>query len=262
MRLWGDRLWAQSHTGHKRKTNQDRFLVREVKHGQRVLLAVADGMGGESGGDLAAQMVIDFLDTVPIGPGEFELHLKQILTETDEKIKQRARENPDLEGMGSTATVVVVSQNTAYWSHVGDSRLYHFHANSLKQVTTDHTFVQDLVADGTLSQEEADRHPMRNVLDQCVGCGGLNVDSGRFRVVAGDRLLLCSDGLTKHVSDDSIKAALIEGNARQAVEELLDQALYAGGKDNVTVVALDIPQSGTRAWFQTAQMDDSSNGNQ
>ncbi|MFO7877184.1 MAG: Stp1/IreP family PP2C-type Ser/Thr phosphatase [Desulfovermiculus sp.] len=241
MRLWGDRLWAQSHTGHKRKTNQDRFLVREEKEGQKVLLAVADGMGGEAGGEIAAQMVIDFLDAVPVGAGEFGHDLSQILTESNEKIRQRAKENPDLEGMGTTTTIVLVSHDTAYWSHVGDSRLYHFQTGSLKQITTDHTFVQDLVADGTLSQEEADRHPMRNVLDQCVGCGSLKVESGRFKVMAGDRLLLCSDGLIKHVSDDSIKTVLAEGNARHAVEELLDQALHAGGKDNVTIVIMDIP---------------------
>lgn len=241
MRLWGDRLWAQSHTGHKRKTNQDRFLVREEKDGQKVLLAVADGMGGEAGGEIAAQMVIDFLDAVPVGSREFGPDLSQILTESNEKIRQRAKENPDLEGMGTTTTIVLVSHDTAYWSHVGDSRLYHFHTGTLKQITTDHTFVQDLVADGTLSQEEADRHPMRNVLDQCVGCGSLKVESGRFKIMAGDRLLLCSDGLSRHVSDDSINTVLAEGNARQAVEKLLDHALHAGGKDNVTIVIMDIP---------------------
>ena len=240
MQSWGDYLWAQSHTGHKRKTNQDRFLVRELEDGHSLLLAVADGMGGEAGGDIAAQMVIDFLDTIPIGPGEYEHDLTQILSKANEKIRQRAKETPDLEGMGTTATVVVVSQDIAYWSHVGDSRLYHFHTGSLTQITTDQTFVQDLVADGTLSQEEADRHPMRNVLDQCVGCGSLKVESGRFKVMAGDRLLLCSDGLIKHVSDDSIKTVLEQGTARQAVEKLLDQALHAGGKDNVTIVIMNI----------------------
>jgi protein phosphatase len=241
MQSWGDYLWAQSHTGHKRKTNQDRFLVRELEDGQSILLAVADGMGGEAGGDIAAQMVINDLDTIPIGPGEFEHDLTQILSMTNEKIRQRARETPDLEGMGTTATVVVVSRDIAYWSHVGDSRLYHFHTGSLTQITTDQTFVQDLVADGTLSQEEADRHPMRNVLDQCVGCGSLKAESGRFKIMAGDKLLLCSDGLIKHVSNDSIKTVLEQGNARHAVEKLLDQALHAGGKDNVTVVIMDIP---------------------
>jgi len=241
MQSRGDRLWAQSHTGHKRKTNQDRFLVREIQDSQRVLLAVADGMGGEAGGDIAAQMVIDDLDTVPTGPGGFEHDLNQILLKTNEKIRQRTKEIPVLEGMGTTATVVVVGKDTAYWSHVGDSRLYHFHTGTLTQITTDHTFVQDLVADGSLSQEEADRHPLRNVLDQCVGCGSLKSESGQFKIMTGDRLLLCSDGLIKHVSDDSMKTVLEQGNARQAVQELLDQALNAGGKDNVTVVVMDIP---------------------
>jgi len=241
MQLWRDHLWAQSHTGHKRKTNQDRFLVRELGDGQGVLLAVADGMGGEAGGDIAAQMVIDDLHTSLIGTGGFEDKLKQILLKANEQVRQQAEKNPELEGMGTTATVVLVSRDTAYWSHVGDSRLYHFYTGTLTQITTDHTFVQDLVADGTLSQEEADRHPLRNVLDQCVGCGSLKAESGQFKIMAGERLLLCSDGLIKHVSDDSIKTALEQGNARQAVEELLDQALNAGGKDNVTVIVMSIP---------------------
>ena len=241
MQLWGEHLWAQSHTGHKRKTNQDRFLVRELGDGQGVLLAVADGMGGEAGGDIAAQMVIDDLDTSLIGTGGFEDKLNQILIKANEQVRQKAEKTPDLEGMGSTATAVVVSRYSAYWSHVGDSRLYHFHTGTLTQVTTDHTFVQDLVADGTLSQKEADRHPWRNVLDLCVGCGSLKAENGQFKLMAGDRLLLCSDGLIKHVSDDSIETVLSEGNARRAVEELLDQALHAGGKDNVTIVIMDIP---------------------
>ena len=125
--------------------------------------------------------------------------------------------------------------------HPNVLQVYDFDQVQVNGNSLDHTFVQDLVADGTLSQEEADRHPMRNVLDQCVGCGSLKVESGRFKVMAGDRLLLCSDGLIKHVSDDSIKTVLAEGTARHAVEELLDQALHAGGKDNVTIVIMDIP---------------------
>jgi len=195
MRQGSDHIWAQSHIGYKRKTNQDRFLVRRLDDRKGVLLAVADGMGGEAGGDIAARMVIDDLERASIAYRASEHDLSRILAQADEKIRKRAKKAPSLEGMGTTATVVLVRQNTAYWSHAGDSRLYLFHAGSLDQISIDQTFIHDLIADGTITREEADRHPMRNVLDQCVGCGSLSVESGRCKVMEGDRVLVCSDGL-------------------------------------------------------------------
>ncbi|MDZ7831879.1 MAG: SpoIIE family protein phosphatase [Desulfobacterales bacterium] len=186
-------------------------------------------------------MVVEELEKSSFAYRATEQDLKQIIGRANEKIRQRVEVDPDLEGMGTTATVVLVGQDTVHWSHVGDSRLYLFHTGSLEQVSRDQTFLQDLVEDGTLSQEEAERHPLRNVLEQCVGCDGLEAESGSIKFMTGDRLLLCSDGLIRHVSDDLIKAVLEEdGTARRAVDKLVDQALRAGGKDNVTVVIIDL----------------------
>jgi protein phosphatase len=107
----------------------------------------------------------------------------------------------------------------------------------LEQLTKDHTFVQELIEDGSLTLEQARAHPLRNMLDQCVGCGSLKPDTGKVRLKQGDRLLVCSDGLTKHVGDKTIGEVLGRGEVRDAVQELLQLALDAGGKDNVTVVA-------------------------
>ncbi len=108
----------------------------------------------------------------------------------------------------------------------------------VEQITTDHTFVQDLIDDGTLSQYQADHHPLRNMLDQCVGCPTIRPDSSSFPVLPGDRILLCSDGLTRQVPVDKIGPVLDMHNARTVSEQLVSLALEAGGKDNVTVVIL------------------------
>lgn len=197
------------------------------------------GRGGR--GDIAAQMVVADLEKTSLAHRVTGHDLKQIIGRANEKIRQRAGVDPALEGMGTTATVVLVGQDTVYWAHVGDSRLYLFQTGSLEQISRDQTFIQDFIEDGTMSQEEAERHPLRNVLEQCVGCSGLEVEIGSFKFMTEDRLLLCSDGLIRHLSDDSIKAVLEEeSTARRAVDKLVDQALKAGGEDNVTVVVMDL----------------------
>ena len=233
-------VWGQSHAGYKRTTNEDRFLIRRLPESQAVVLAVADGMGGEAGGGIAAQIVIDGIEQWQIGRHATEKDLIRILEQAGKQIMEKAKEKPGLMDMGTTATVVLVRDKTAYWSHAGDSRLYRFRTGFLEQITTDHTFVEDLVAEGTLSRQEADRHPLGNMLDQCVGCTNLKPESGRFGLIPGERLLLCSDGLTRHLSGPQIQTALESGTPRQTVAVLIDQALSAGGKDNVTVVIMDI----------------------
>jgi protein phosphatase len=227
-----------SHTGYKRRRNEDRYLIKSLPNIQAVLLGVADGMGGEPGGDISAQIIVDTLQKYQTSSKTIEQGLTDILEKAGNIIRLRAKEETKLEGMGSTATVALVSDGMVYWSHVGDSRLYLFHKDELKQITTDHTYLQDLIDDGTLSQRDADRHPLRNMLDQCVGCQEMKPDSGHFPVHPGDTILLCSDGLTRQVSNDRIKATLEIDNARTASEQLVNLALEAGGKDNITAVVL------------------------
>jgi protein phosphatase len=167
----------------------------------------------------------------------------RILEHCGERIEQQTTRDGRLEGMGTTATVAIADRKTTYWAHVGDSRMYLFRSGSLKQITTDHTFVRELIEEGSMTKQEAARHPLRNMLDQCVGCASMRPDSGKLDVQAGDRLLLCSDGLTRHVSDEAIDSVLTRETDGQAVEALLEQALDAGGKDNVTAVILDVSGS-------------------
>jgi protein phosphatase len=231
-------FWGTSHTGYKRSRNEDRYLIKPFQHNHAILLGVADGMGGEPGGDISAQILVDALQKYQTPSKTIEQDLTDILEIAGKEIRSKAKEKIELKGMGTTATVALVSNGMAYWAHVGDSRLYLSRNGELKQISTDHTFVQDLIDDGTLSQDDADRHPLRNMLDQCVGCDTMLPDRGKFSVQPGDRLLLCSDGLTRHVSNDKIKETLEIDNARTASEQLVGLALEAGGTDNVTAVVM------------------------
>lgn len=231
-------FYGTSHVGYKRSRNEDRYLIRLLQGGQAILLGVADGMGGEPGGDISAQIVIDILKQYQPPAKTTEKGLADILEKAGKKIRHRAQEKTELEGMGTTATLALVANGMAYWAHVGDSRLYLYRDGELTQITSDHVFIQEFIDDGTLSQYDAERHPLRNMLDQCVGCMDMIPDSGRFPVQPGDKLLLCSDGLTRQVPDDKIKEVLENDNARTVSERLVEKALEAGGTDNVTVVAL------------------------
>lgn len=229
---------AATHTGYRRSRNEDRYLIKPLPHNRAILLAVADGLGGEAGGDISAQMVVDTLKNYPIPPETTAQDLADALVIAGKKIIRRTELETELEGMGTTATAVYVQNDRAFWAHVGDSRLYLFRNDNLTQISTDHTFVQELIDDGTLSQEDADRHPLSNMLDQCVGCSHLIPDSGSFRLQSGDKLLLCSDGLTRHVPDDAILTALENSVAQTAAERVVSMALEAGGNDNITSVVL------------------------
>lgn len=229
---------AATHTGYRRSRNEDRYLIKPLPRNQAILLAVADGMGGEAGGDISAQIVVDALKDYQIASGISAQNLTDILVNAGKKIIRRAEAETELDGMGTTATVAVVQNGRVFWSHVGDSRLYLFRNDRLTQITRDHTFLQELVDDGTLSQFDADRHPLRNMLDQCVGCSHLVPDSGTFRLKPDDILLLCSDGLTRHVPENKIKTILQKHDISSVPEQLVRMALEAGGQDNVTVVVM------------------------
>lgn len=227
-------IWGESHTGYKRNQNEDRFLIKELS--ELLILAVADGMGGSPGGEIAAQIVIDTFQDYKFSEKSIEKELKIALGKAEKQIHHKVNKNPELEGMGTTVTTAAIYQNKVFWIHVGDSRMYLLHHNKIKQITTDHTFVQDLLNDGTLTPDQAETHPLRNVLDQCVGCDGMEPDTGVFIIEQSDRLLLCSDGLTMHLSDVQIESILKTKSLQKAGQQLIQMALKMGGADNVSVI--------------------------
>lgn len=226
-------VFAKSEVGLVRSVNEDRFLATDD------LLAVADGMGGHLAGEVAAEIAINKLKGIDLGQvvslKEFFLDIFQ---EANRTIFETGINNKDQEGMGTTLTAVYVRDMRAYIAHVGDSRAYLIRQNDVIQLTEDHSYVNQLVALGTLTEEEAEKHPQRNVLLRVLGTKeSVNVDTIEVELQEKDRIVVASDGLFSDVNKDFIKEIFISGlSLEETVDRLIKAALDEGGKDNVTVV--------------------------
>jgi len=225
-----------SHIGHVRTTNEDRWVVKQMDDNSTLLIA-ADGMGGEAGGEIAAEITVSKLSEVCPSKGDIIPQLLQLIQDADSLIYNKSSNDDALYGMGTTATCVLVKDNVAYWVHVGDSRLYLFRNNVLKQITFDQTMAQFLLDEGTITIKEFKDHHSRNLLDQCVGCDDCEPDTGQFALQSGDVLLLMTDGCHGEVLKKTmIKIMKRHEKIENRARALIDAALNAGGKDNVTIV--------------------------
>ncbi len=232
--------YAITHQGLIRKENQDRYFVREFED-QTILTAVADGMGGEAGGGLAAQTAVEAFKDFNSNLATIEASFTAVFQTADRKIREEIRKSPQLKGMGTTLTSAYLIKGEIHWAHVGDSRLYLFRAGELTQVTEDHTFVNRLVKEGTITKEEARDHPLQNILLHCLGCMPLMMSSGRFRIQKNDLIILCTDGLYHEVRDEAMVSILINKiGIKEKFEGLFQAALDGGGQDNITLVGLTI----------------------
>jgi serine/threonine protein phosphatase PrpC len=229
------RSGVSSDRGLVRQTNEDSYLVR------RGLYAVCDGMGGARAGEVASEMAcrgLLELDPATASPED----LRDAIVEVDLAIIRRSLEEDGLLGMGTTLTAILAGERSVTLAHVGDSRAYLLHDNSLTQLSQDHSWVGEMVRRGELTPAQAAVHPHRSVITKALGTDGeVEPDILEVPVEEGDRLLICSDGLTGMVSDTDISALLRRDDDPQMVAELLVQsALAGGGEDNVTVVVVDI----------------------
>jgi len=233
------KTYALTHRGLVRRENQDRFLVKEFPGA--VLVALADGMGGHAGGEIAAQTAVDALEGFDPESSECLDALMEKIRAADLAVKKVAMEDSSLKSMGTTLTAAFVRDLTAHWVHVGDSRLYLLRQGHFIQITDDHTLPGFLLKEGEISREEARVHPLRNALLSCIGCGKLEGEGGTLDLEAGDLLLLSSDGLHDGVPEEAIADIL---NSKHRIEEkldaLVDAALSAGGRDNITVVGVQM----------------------
>jgi protein phosphatase len=231
------RFAARSHTGLLRDGNED-----SVYAGPR-LLAVADGMGGHAAGEVASAVAIAAiapLDEDTPGPDLLDA-LLGAATSANQHLHDMVEGDPTLEGMGTTLTAVLWGGSRLGLLHIGDSRCYLLRDGVLAQITHDHTLVQTLVDAGRISAEEAESHPQRNVITKVLdGRDELEPDLSVREVRAGDRYLLCSDGLTGPVgSNDTLRDALSLADPQAAVDRLVQLALRGGGPDNITVIVAD-----------------------
>lgn len=229
-----------SRKGPVREQNQDRLLIRKFSNGS-ILLAVADGAGGEPAGEQASEIVKETLMQFNPELEVVESHLVELMLAADRHIVAMVEKEQDLRGMGSTMTAAFVRNGVLHWAHVGDSRLYLFRGNELSQETEDDTMAGFLLSEGELTKEEARNHPGRNLLFECVGCGHFEVKTGEFKVQQGDLVLLTTDGLHDKLPEDKIISILrAEGGLKEKLEELVSRALEVSGRDNVTVVAMHV----------------------
>ena len=244
---------GQTEVGCVRKHNEDNFLV-EPELG---LFVVADGLGGHAAGEVASQIVVEKIDQFithtlerdRTWPVEYDVdlpydgnRLKAALLLADQGILNDIRSNPERESMGSTVVACLVHDDKVTLVHVGDSRAYLLNASGIRQVTRDHSWVADQVANGILTPEEARRHPFRNVITQALGNGGdLDVAVQELQVQELDRILLCSDGLSGMIQDEEIWSIVQTApDVEEAARRLITKAMNNGGEDNITVVIVSL----------------------
>ena len=222
-----------SDIGRVREGNEDSFLV------EHPLYAVADGMGGARGGEVASRIAIETLEELA---HKGEGSLRDQVRRANELVFERSAADRQVAGMGTTLTAAWVEGGEAHLAHVGDSRAYLLRAGDLRQLTEDHTLVARMVKAGEITRDEADVHPHRNVIIRALGTEpDVAVDESTVALLDGDRLLLCSDGLTAMVAEKQLQAILeSEPDPKRAADQLVRAANRAGGIDNITVVVLDI----------------------
>jgi protein phosphatase len=226
---------AFSDVGRSRDDNEDAYVVDE----RLVLFAIADGMGGHRGGEVASWTAIEALRAAVANGNAINLAIGK----ANEAVIERAAGDPEVAGMGTTMTAVVpAAGRTVLIGHVGDSRAYLLHDGTLSRLTDDHSLVEELVREGRLTHEQAESHPRRNIVTRALGQEhDVEVDLYTLEVSPGDRILLCSDGLTVMVRDRDVERIVRgESDPQRAVELLVDAANEAGGEDNVTVILLDV----------------------
>ncbi len=256
---------AASHPGRVRSINEDRYAVSAYRLSKKeavpVLLAVlADGIGGHRAGEVAAELGVETVSrVVSESDGQHPLDaLRQAVISASQQIFASAQKDDTLTGMGATCACALIQQDRLYTATVGDSRIYLYRAGRLRQVSTDHTWVQEAVERGLLTKEQATGHPNAHVIRRFMGAPTppdvdlrLRLREGEsdqsaaenqgVRLEAGDRLLLCSDGLTDLVPDGELAAALENPGLEQAVQYLVNLSLERGGHDNITLVGLEMP---------------------
>jgi len=230
------RAAAVTDPGRTRRHNEDAYVIEPP------LFAIADGMGGAQAGEVASRLATAALKEAGANGGG-EQRISDLIQEANRRVYDRSSSDPNTSGMGTTITVALVEDDYVAFGHVGDSRAYLIRNAQMEQLTEDHSLVNELLKTGKLSREEAETHPQRSVITRALGTDpDVDVDTFRVQAESGDLFLLCSDGLTDMVSEESI-LDVVERNRDDidgALRALVKAANRGGGQDNITVVAFEI----------------------
>ena len=237
-------IGAATDTGNLRGQNEDSHIA------QQGLFAVADGMGGHNAGEVASAMAIEYLRGVALGGVASAEAFAQVVRDLNNAIFSAATATTDQRGMGTTLTAAALLDSTSETdqpsqiviANVGDSRTYLLRSGELRQLSVDHSYVQELVTEGLLTIDEARTHPRRNIVTRALGIDAqVSVDTWTIPMFDGDRFMLCSDGLVDEVPLNEITEMMREHTAPQQVaERLVTAAKWHGGRDNITVIVLDV----------------------
>jgi serine/threonine protein phosphatase PrpC len=252
---------AATDVGRMRKNTEDSYLSAEP------VAAVADGMGGHSAGEVASAIAIEELAALgERGPWENETaatdDLKQAILRANRRIREMAASDRKLNGMGTTLVALLQDGDMVHVANVGDSRGYLLRQGELSQVTVDHSLVQELVDDGRLSPEDAERHPQRSVITRALGIDPeVEFDLFTYKLQVGDRLLLCSDGLSDVVEPTQIRNVLLRVRSPQkAARQLVTVANEQGGPDNITVIVVEAVDESAALDLEDEQTGDLTDG--
>lgn len=238
------KTFSITNIGRKRKLNQDYVYTSEQPSGMLDnLFIVADGMGGHKAGDYASKVTVETmveevarsLETEPAAVLEHAIQTANAL------IHRRSEESEDLEGMGTTVVAATCKEDVLYVANVGDSRLYILDRSGIRQITRDHSLVEEMVRMGGIAREEARNHPDKNIITRAVGVDDtVKADFFTVKLKKGDTILMCTDGLTNMLEDEEIRMILEESRDMvEKAEELVKAANEKGGRDNISVILID-----------------------
>ncbi len=239
------RIVAKTDKGLVRKTNQDAYTAGELP-GEVAWAVVCDGMGGAAGGDVASSLAVKVISEKinaayheKMKESSIKNMLDSALAAANIEVYDFADEHTRLRGMGTTVVCAVVRENTAFIAHAGDSRAYIYHNGDLRQVTHDHSMVQNLVDKGKITKEEAEKHPNKNIITRALGVEKyIEIEYDEVELGEDGILILCTDGMSNFVSVGEMKEELSDGKYYAFADRLVKKANQNGGKDNITVVAI------------------------
>lgn len=239
------RIDGATDIGSVRKTNQDTCACGTFSENS-VWGIVCDGMGGVNGGNIASALAIEAIETYiteeyedGMGAGNIKAMLNNAVNKANDAVFNKAKNEPDLQGMGTTAVIFVITDRTMHVVHVGDSRAYLKNDDGLERLTMDHSYVQNLINFGQISEEEAKSHPKRNIITKVIGVyEEIQGDYIAVEFDNGDEAIACTDGLTNYFMDEELLELMDKYRGEELIKVLIEQAKERGGSDNITVVAV------------------------
>jgi protein phosphatase len=239
-----------SHPGRKRRHNEDSYVIEPP------LFVIADGMGGAKAGEVASGLAVSAVEAEQADGARGEQRVTELIEEANRRVFRRASEDREAYGMGTTMTVALVEDDKVAFGHVGDSRAYLIRDGQLDQLTDDHSLVAELVRGGKLTPEEAESHPQRSVITRALGTEpDIDVDTFTVEAEPGDVFMLCSDGLTTMVDDETILDEVEQNRTdlREAAKALVNAANRGGGEDNITVIFFEVDAGHDEPMEQTQE---------